>query len=274
MTRLTLLLPLLFSILLYGQSTQKTQVAILGTVHQKTANFDENTVYNILSKFKPDFILLEADSSSFTKEFDLIKVYPTNEFIGANKYKQRNPRVELRPFEFENKKSYREDTLGITSGIGVVFNEIIRLKDLDSLNVSQKAKWIQFEELSKLTDSISQSSSKSLNNSITQNIVRERQFYQYYKMGEIVNSERQFLDLKTDSKNNQGKITLREYYKRYSNFELLRNYQISQNILGIIKQNPNKKIIVLVGYFHKPAILDILKWEQRKLGYEIIEPTE
>ena len=66
----------------------------MGTIHSGAENINTNSVYKILSDFKPDIILLEAESNIFEKEnvlksdFDGIN---SNEFQATLKYQKENP---------------------------------------------------------------------------------------------------------------------------------------------------------------------------------------
>jgi hypothetical protein len=76
-----------------------SRIIILGTIHYGAENINAKSVYTILSDFKPDIILLEAESSIFEKEcaktdFDGIN---NNEFQATLKYQKENPGVQINP---------------------------------------------------------------------------------------------------------------------------------------------------------------------------------
>lgn len=68
MERIFTFLILLLIFRSYGQQ-EKTEVIVIGSIHQEVPNFNSETLYKILDQIKPDIILIEMDSSFFTKDF-------------------------------------------------------------------------------------------------------------------------------------------------------------------------------------------------------------
>ncbi len=125
-----------------------SRVIILGTIHYGAENINAKSVYTILSDFKPDIILLEAESSIFEKEnvlkadFDGIN---NNEFQATLKYQKENPGVQIKPAELEGRNNYRKE-LGIYSEAGFVFNKLEELDKKGEIKLSDQEK----KNLSKL----------------------------------------------------------------------------------------------------------------------------
>ena len=85
---------------------RRTNLVLLGTVHQPVENFNSDSLYNILKKIQPDLILFEVDSSFFTQDFKFKKTWKSNENIATIKYMD-NFAVNVRPYEFTGRNEHR-----------------------------------------------------------------------------------------------------------------------------------------------------------------------
>lgn len=247
---------------------QKTELIVIGTVHFPTKNINTDTIYKVLENLKPDLILMESDMSNFNPDFTFKKTYNENEWNSVLKYRTNFKNTLFRPIEFEGRNDYRRQN-GIENS-DAVFNEINVLDSLSSLSAKHKKIWNRFIELSNSLNEFDNSTLKEINSNAVENLVNERQFYQYRKLNEIVNENDQFAKLKIETVTKDS-ISLRELYKRYCYFEELRNRTIIDNILKWQSKYPNKKIVVLIGFYHKYFIVNELKWKQKDNNFELKE---
>ncbi|WP_454060284.1 hypothetical protein [Elizabethkingia ursingii] len=234
-----------------------SRIIILGTIHSGAENINTESVYTILSDFKPDIILLEAESNIFEKEnvlktdFDGIN---NNEFQATLKYQKENPGVQIKPAELEGRNNYRKE-LGIYSEAGFVFNKIDELNKKGELKLSDHEK----KHLSKLdsywdsVESIAKQDLKTVNSKQSDAIVDSLMKYQYNRTRDIVNNHNEFTKFRLlSSKNKKDTITFKEYFNNWSNFEgNIRNEGIAKNVIKYYKENPGKKIILLTGFKHR-----------------------
>ena len=124
--------------------------------------------------------------------------------------------------------------------------------------------------MSNSLNELDNSSLKDINSISTENLVRERQFYQYQKLKEIADENDEFAKLKIETAAKDS-ISLRELYRRYCYFEELRNRTIINNILKWKEKYPDKKIVVLIGFYHKYFLVNELKWKQKEYNFELKE---
>lgn len=249
-----------------GNKQQKTELIIIGTVHFPTKQINEDTIYSILENLKPDLILMESDMTNFNPDFTFKNTYDENEWNAVVKYRANFKNTLFRPIEFEGRNNYRKEN-GIQNP-DVVLNEINVLDSLNILPEKHKKIWNRFIELSNSLNELDNNSLKEINSVATENLVRERQFYQYQKLKEIVDENDQFTKLKVETANKDS-ISLRELYKRYCYFEELRNRTIIDNVLKWKNKYPNKKIVVLIGFYHKYFLVNELKWKQKENNFEL-----
>lgn len=271
MNRLLIITFCLNSLLFNAQinnKKQKTELTIIGTVHFPTKNINKDTIYSILENLKPDIILMESDMTNFNSDFTFKNTYDENEWNAIVKYRTNFKNTLFRPIEFEGRNDYRKQN-GIQNS-DVVLNEINVLDSLNILSEKHKKIWYRFVELSNSLNELDNNSLKEINSISTENLVRERQFYQYQKLKEIVDENDEFAKLKIETATKDS-ISFRELYKRYCYFEELRNRTIIDNVLKWKNKYPNKKIVVLIGFYHKYFLVNELKWKQKENNFEMKE---
>ncbi|KIO52858.1 hypothetical protein [Flavobacterium hibernum] len=247
---------------------KKPELIVIGTVHFPTKNINADTIYKVLENLKPDIVLMESDMTNFNSDFTFKKTYDENEWNAVLKYKANFKNTLFRPIEFEGRNDYRKQN-GIQNSDAVV-NEINTLDSLNTLSIKHKKIWNRFVDLSNSLNELDNSSLIEINSIATSNLVNERQFYQYQKINEIVDENSEFAKLKIKTATKDA-ISFRELYKRYCYFETLRNRTIIDNILKWKTQYPDKKIVVLIGFYHKYFLVNELKWKQKEYNFELKE---
>jgi hypothetical protein len=252
-----------------GQAkSQKTSLVVLGTVHFPTKLINADTIYSAIKKVRPDIILLELDSSFFTSQFQLKQLYDENEIQAADKYIKENRNCIIRPYDFEGRNKYRVD-MGFAQS-DKVLKRLAMMYYANKLNTVAVSSWKKFQELTDSLDVIGKMDLDTINSIRTDNLVCERQFYQYKKIKEIINNKEEFLtSFEVSSKGDT--LTYREIFNRYAYFEEWRNRVMVENILKIIGQNPGKRILVLTGFYHRDFLLTELTFKETALHFVIKE---
>lgn len=251
-----------------NHKTSKPELIVIGTVHFPTKQINKDTIYSVLENLKPDIILMESDMTNFNSDYTFKNMYDENEWNAIVKYKKSHENTLFRPMEFEGRNDYR-----IQNGIQnpeVVLTKINLLNSLNILPEKHKKIWNRFVELSISLNELDNSSLKELNTPPSDNLVKERQFYQYQKLKEIVDGNAEFSKLKIET-TAKASVSLQELYKRYCYFEELRNRTIVDNILKWQNKYPKKKIVMLIGFYHRYFLINELKWQQEKYGFELKE---
>ena len=230
------------------ESHTKTELCIVGTMHDERSYINSDSIYNILFKLKPDLILIELDSSFFTKDFrfDLKKrpdLLSTNEFIGAEKYYSQH-NVDLRPFEITGRNEYYMKT-------NFFENEKKMIEDIHKLyknNMLSKKDKEDFELILfglEVGNTATFHSVQELNSDLSMKFWLMRQKILYPKIVSIVENEQElhhWID----------------FAKEWEAFWHIRNAVMADNIRKFASEYKNKRIVVLVGNDHKPCLLDLL----------------
>ncbi|HNP20273.1 MAG TPA: hypothetical protein PKL31_17665 [Fulvivirga sp.] len=255
-------------LIFYSCTSKKTELVLLGTVHQPIQNFTPDSLYNILIRLKPDLILFEVDSSFFTEEFDFKEPWESNENIATIRY-MNNFDVDVRPYEFTGRNEYR-----IKIGARPTDSKAADLLDslyennlLDSLNSKIYADYL------KVNDNLNASAylgAKAFNSSKTDEIAQLRQGYQYKKLLDIM-AEYPVFSKTYYVKSDGDSISYVEGYKRASEFWDLRNRTMAKNILHFINEYNYDRIVVLNGYFHRYYLNSLIKPKQNELNFSVKE---
>ncbi len=253
---LAIILILLATIHSFGQS-KRTELIIIGNIHEAAPNYNADTLYAILEQIEPDVILHELDSSFFTKNFKFKYPSKGNEQKASKKYLKTHPQTLIRPFEFEGRNQYRR-------AAGMVPADHLTIQLLDSLYRAgalspQESEIVKtYYELSEQLAIIAAQSPKSFNNFITDSICEQRQYFQHQGLIQITNKRQEFAS-RFVTKPNGEKISYRDGYQLWTDFWDLRNKTMARNILKAAEQNPGKRIVILTGFFHRYYLLKELK---------------
>lgn len=237
-------------------SAQKTEIYVIGNIHDSVPNYHPKILLGMLDKIGPDIILHEVDKKGM-EDYAQGKNLTENEVIASNLYSKKHPNTLRLPFEFEGRNQYRKDH-------GMVPTDNLTVKLIDSL---YKAKQLTPEELkiyegfNALTQElmkIAEGTPEKFNNPSTDRISEKRQESQYQELLKITDNRPEF-SRRYVTKPNGEKISYRDGFKKMSGFWDLRNKTMAQNIYTVAKQHPGKKIVVLTGFLHRYYLIKELK---------------
>lgn len=249
---------ILFAFLITNYSiAQKTEVIVIGNIHQPVPNYNSDTLLTILQKLKPDFLLQEIDHSFFNADYTFKKPPTENEGIASVKYIQQHPKTQMRPFDFEGRNEYRKiNGFNPTEGLAI--------KLLDSLYRQKKLTKRQariYKTYNDLLEPLKIAASKdpvTFNNSYNDRQSQRRQYYQYQKLLSVMQNRSEFSDTYFVKPNGE-KISYVKGFQLASEFWDLRNKTMALNILQVAKDYPGKRIVVLTGFMHRYYIIRELK---------------
>lgn len=249
MRLLITILLLLCTLTVEGQ----TSLYIVGTVHTRTNNFNSDSILNILTRIKPDLILLEIDSSFFGKDLEFKAKPRTNETMGVKKYISKYP-TPVRPYDVKlrylaiNATTLEEELL---DRLG--FMEV----ELDTM---QRQVLTDVRRTNKELVSFLNKRPLEINQRYTYELVAKNQMLMYQDLLEIVESRQELNDLR---------ISLRQSSIIWD----WRNKKMKENTLTFLSLSDfkNKTIVLFTGFFHKYFLLEELLPEQERYGFLIKE---
>lgn len=253
----TILIALILVTIIACKTEKSTEIIVIGTLHRPESNFNPEILFSILEDIQPDFILEELDSSFFTSNFRHKNVSNSNERIASEKYIEKYPTTQLRPYEFEGRNEYRINS-GSRPTDGLTTKLIDSLNRADLLTEEEAKIHLKYKALLEPLIVLASKSPENFNNPSTDSICAERQYYQYTMLSKITNRRNEFAT-RYHTKPNGEKISYRDGYQLAGNFWDLRNQTMAKNIMRISEQHPGKKIVVLCGFMHRYYILSELK---------------
>ncbi|AZB08774.1 hypothetical protein EG344_07995 [Chryseobacterium sp. G0162] len=233
-------------------SQNKTEIYVIGNIHDSVPNYHPTILFDILNKIKPDIILHEVDSQGM-KEYETDKDLKGNEIIASNRYLKKFPNTLRLPFDFENRNQYRRDK-------GMVPTDNLSVKLIDSLYKAKKLSPPEAEEYEIFLNTTkelmkkAELSPENFNNTTTDKISEKRQNAQYSGLSKITENRKEFSE-RFVTKPDGEKISYKSGFKLMSGFWDLRNQTMAQNIYTVSIRYPHKKIVVLTGFLHRYYLL-------------------
>ena len=256
--KLTLINILLFGFITpcFAQNNAKTEIYVVGNIHDSVSNYTPGILFKILDGIKPSVILHEVDSASM-KEYvgDIYK--KGNEIQASNLFVKKYPKTQRLSFDFEGRNQYRKDK-GMVPTDNLTEKLIDSLYKANALNKEHSVIYKRFSDLTQKLMDIALLSPENFNNSITDGVSKERQEYQYKELLKIVNERPEFLS-NTITKPNGEKISYRDGFKLMCDFWDLRNRSMAKHIYNAAQKYKGQKIVVLTGFLHRYYLISELK---------------
>ena len=245
---------------------QDAEVHIIGTMHFDTDSFKRIDLYKKIDSISPSIILFESDSSTVQRMlndsdyfFQVMRGYQSKKDVEKPvtlAYIEKHPNCIVLPYEWELRDQFHHKH-NLSSSSTEMFNAIVSLKKHELLTKKQSIILSQFITLIRALNKIDNNGTLTAINKVsTDSLVKQRQYYKYSKLSEIV-KERQDLS------------AFKNFAELNKNYWDTRNKAMAQNILKQIKQNPNKVIIVLTGYYHRYYLIEELKAYEIEYGFSL-----
>lgn len=243
-----------------------TKVYVLGSMHFETNNFKRDDLYAYLSKVSPSIILYEGDEQTvdrmvnrtdfFNQLMSSFKKENKVESFVSLKYLKLHPESKVLGYEWEDrdqfhfKHNYKKN---MNKLIGMAF----KLNKNNKLSSEESKVMNEFSAINRKYYNLGNSKTLyDFNNRIADSIIRIRQAYVYNKIPEII-------------KTKQLSDNLKEFVPIHMNYWDTRNMEMVKNIIKQIKNNPNKRIVVLTGYSHRYYLIDELKKLEEELDFSV-----
>ncbi|MDU8886814.1 hypothetical protein RXV94_11635 [Yeosuana sp. MJ-SS3] len=243
-----------------------TEVYVVGSMHFETNNFKRDDLYTYINKVAPSIILYESDKQTanrmvnrtdfFNQLMSSFKKGNKVESFVAIRFLKHHPEAKVFGYEWEDrdrfhfKHNYRKN-MGKLIGLAHKLNREKALSNQESKIMSD------YHEVRKRYNNLGNSKTLyDFNNPITDSIINIRQTYVYHIIPEILKSKELSDDLK-------------EFLPFHMNYWDTRNMAMVNNIVNQIKNNPNKRIVVLTGYSHRYYLIGELKKLEEEFNFSV-----
>lgn len=251
----------------FSQSTGKTKLYLIGTVHQSSAILNPQMLFAILDSIRPDILLQENDSEQIATYFDDISPN-SNEQNASLMYLKKYPGTLNLPFEFEGRNQYRKNN-GMTPTDQLTIHLMDSLYQRKALSKANMEIYRRYITANKILFEFANSDIKTMNGLAFEKENRQRQHIQHHELPAIVHSEGIFAQ-RLVTKPDGGRISYRDGYQLWCNFWDLRNNTMAINIIRKANEHKGKTIVVLTGVQHKYYLRELLARYQDG-NYELIE---
>ena len=216
----------------------QTEIVLIGTAHEPTANFREETLRSILARVKPDLILLELDPIFFDSTLSLPMKYEgiTLETRAATGY-AKTASVKLRPYDIEGRnKFYQEhDYFAREQKLN---QEVGRLYSAGQLSPEAKLLVEALRATAAIRDACGADRVEVFNSTACDVAIEQKQYYAFKGLGKIVALTPALADMTA-------------FWKLADDFWTRRNDEMVRNIVKQTKELGAKRVVVLAGYEHR-----------------------
>lgn len=237
-------------------SQNKTEIYVIGNIHDSVPNYHPEILFNILDKIKPDIILHEVDREGM-KEYENGIDLNGNEIKASSLYVKKYPKTLRLPFDFEGRNQYRKER-GMVPADHLAVKLIDSLYKAKALTIKETALYEDYTNTTKELMKTAGLPAENFNNAATDKISEKRQNAQYAGLVKITDERPEFAErfvTKPDGK----KISYRNGFKLMAGFWDLRNQTMARNIYQVAEKYSHQKIVVLTGFLHRYYLLKELK---------------
>ena len=243
-----------------------TEVYVVGSMHFETDNIKRDDFYTYISKVSQSIILYENNAQTvnrMVKRTDFLNQMMSSfkkenkvECFVAHRYLKHHPECKVLSYDWQErdrfhfKHNYRKN-MGKLIGMAHKLNREKILSNQESKIMND------YDKISKKMYNLGNSKTVyDFNNPIADSIIRVRQEYAYNKIPQILKTK----ELSDD---------LEKFLPVHMSYWDTRNMAMVKNIVNHIKNNPNKRIVVLTGYFHRYYLIDELKKLEEELNFSV-----
>ena len=256
-----LMAALFFSSAILAATGPATEVVVIGTAHQPGPFFTHDTLSEILQQQNAQVLLMEGDRSDFDKEGGLGKdlvvrlgkeLASSVEGPAVVKYEQVSG-VRAQPFDIEGRnrffqeKDYFRKQAALLAKISSLYEE-------NKLSPEAAGLIETLSAFSQIIDKFALDRPEVFNSAASDAVVERDHQYLYDGIRKIVALTPALKDFSS-------------FWSETSEFWIRRNDAMVQNILGYVKQNPGKRIVVICGFEHRYYLRRELAKQEKSLGF-------
>lgn len=236
-------------------NAQKTELYIIGTVHDSCQAIGPQDILSLMESIEPQVILCELEEIYFTTDYQFnLETYPdllsTNENIATHRY-QLNTGADIRPYEIEGRNQFYRESLFFENQ-NQMFADIMKAYRNNVMSQESHQEWKRYMETIELFDILHENSLKQINSPLYVAYSDAKNQITYATFISVTQRDfPQWLSIAQQ---------MADYWK-------VRNDAMSENILKWIGTYKEKRIVVLTGQQHKPELLNRLKPQQQTHGF-------
>lgn len=245
----------------------KNKLYIVGTMHNQANNLVEADLYQLLCEIRPDIILfefpIEAENEMMQWLDATIEAGCGLEARVLKRYMEDHPLI-LKPYDIMGRNNYYENHRFpfIEQDREIVLADLLQRHDVSPLTKSLNEMNGALDQM--FWGDLDKLSLKEINNSDSDRRVK-------HQIALSLAINRALMGLTPEL------MPYIDIFERWENYELRRERSMARNILAYNDQYSDSKIVVICGFFHRFAIIELLKKAKKhefSLITDIYEPKE
>jgi pheromone shutdown protein TraB len=226
-------------------------ITIIGTVHHATKNYTVDDLYNKLCDIKPDIILFEWPlewEKNLEAQMNYAAKTGTLESIAVQQY-SKEQKFEIKLYDIPGRNDFYIKTrcFEIEKERSEVYCDCFKSKNPNPSAVAYRN---ILNKIGKIQDKWDKGTLEEVN-SVTCDTVTKTYMEAMYSLYLAI------LEFVPELKKYKSAYLIQERY------EVKRNKTMVKNILNYNKQYENKHLVVLCGYYHRHALISMLKSKQK-----------
>lgn len=216
----------------------RSEIIIIGTVHNPTPNFTAEKLNEILKKVNPDLILAELDSSFFDDRFNLLEQYRNASMeTGVISAYRAKFSLNLRPYDIEGRNKFYQEQNYFSTELNL-YRTLNKLYKSGRLLPEAKLYYEAQIAMAAIRDACLSQTPEIINSTVCDVAVEKKQFYGFKGMKKII---AQTADLKE----------FEQFSELADNFWIKRNDAMVENIINRITELKPERAVVLCGFEHR-----------------------
>lgn len=228
---------LLCLMLSFPAQAQNTEVVVLPSIHafhRSNPNYTYKDLFGIIRAFDPDVIAVEIRKEDIGQAREYLDTFYPDEMIMV-------------------RDSFPSTTCGIDYYGAEVEGKLIP-KNIFKDTLSDLGKYVQLQQKMQ-NDSLIQREERRLG--MPEILEKQLELAKKYSALQLMNGE--YDELTAKYYNLMDSLLLDSPYQEYVEFNNLRDQKITANAINLISQNPEKRVLIIVGANHRGRLMKALK---------------
>jgi hypothetical protein len=257
-----------------GQDAPMTEVVLVGTAHNSNPLYNGDSLLKAVAFLKPDIILIESDSTSYTFKSGVFKPLPNwsmqlrkagvRSKLGPedemlHKFHREFPEVIIKPvdvaFNGKERDKIRHETLQIEDEFAIAMYDAYERKEMSPYRSKIH---LERRRLVAVASLVVDSMLHVFSSDSTTNLIRQLETLEHEHFRALVDS-----------------VPSLQRYAKKINEKLqnaaLRNQVMVQQILRYVSEYRGKRIVVLTGFLHRYYQLDKLMLQRESHNIRLLD---
>lgn len=238
-------------------ASPRTEVIVIGTVHEASSFYTADTLADILKRLKPGVVLLEGDPAFFEPKKGLKPQYRRGLEGSAATLYQEASGVAPEPFDIEGRDAFYKEIDYFTNQAAL----LRKLSELHTAGALSPEAMVLYEAVgafSQVGSHLLSERPEVVNSAASDAAMKQKQHYIFEGIARIIELTPALKDFAA-------------YWDKDRDFWVRRNETMIKNILSRVKTRGEGRIVVLCGFEHRNYLRDGLAKHADAHGFHLGE---